>query len=548
MSQIKIIIQSRTDSSRLPGKALLPVQEIPSAVLCAKRAANTGFDICVATSLEHSDNLLAQVLDKFNIPVFRGPLEDVFERFIQASKNYPDNSIIVRLTADNLFPDGAFIQHLVNQLQSLQLNYITTSSPQDGLPYGMSAEVFTLKSLRDCNNEELSTFDREHVTPAIRRKYGNTILQTQTSKKWEHLRCTMDSFDDYLQINEVFSKVDNPLEVSWGDLCSVLSNQKSSIFRIPWTQIENNPPLGKIVLGTAQLGIDGYGIVNHSNKSSDSTVETIIKKAIDHGVTTFDCARAYGQAEHRVGRTMKKLQRPDITIITKLDPLENLPHNASDFCIYSAVDSSIYRSCCELNTESLDVVMLHRWCHHKTYNGLIWQRLKELKSKGLIKELGASVYTPKEAIEAISNSEIKHLQIPFNLLDSRWHALKLPDLINSRSDLTVYARSAFLQGLLLHGPEKWPRFSDLNVKDLSQTLDDLVTKFNRKNRADLCIAYMSAQTWIDATVIGIDSINQLQDILELSINPPLSHSECQFTRSALPKISDSVLNPALWDI
>lgn len=546
-SSIKVIIQSRTGSSRLPGKSLLPVCGFPAAVLCAKRAANTGLDVCVATSVETSDDLLVQTLEEEGISVFRGSLEDVFDRFIQATDGAPDDSVLVRLTADNLFPDGEFIQCLVDQLTVQNLQYITTSSPQDGLPYGMSAEAFTLKALRSCNTDELNEFDREHVTPAIRRKYGVAIMYQPETTARGHLRCTMDSFNDYILVNEIFSLVDAPVTISWLKLCSTLSKYKPKGFRIPWIQKEGRPLMGRLVLGTAQLGIQGYGIVNETKGVGGDEVDSIIQTAIEHGVTTLDCARAYGLAEQRVGLSIRKLQRPDIQLITKLDPLVDLPKDSSVFSVRSAVDASIYRSCRELGLGTLPVVMLHRWSHHNDYDGMIWARLKELKSEGVIRELGASVYAPEEAAEAIADSEVTHLQLPFNLLDKRWHMADIPELVRTRPELVVYARSAFLQGLLLHGPERWPNFPDLDRECLAEKLDELVVSLSRKSRTDLCIAYMLGQPWIDAAVLGVDSMGQLQDNLALVQADPLTDSECLAVRDALPEVSEVVLNPALWN-
>ena len=47
-----VIIQARTNSTRLPGKVLLPISSIPIVVLSAKRAANTEKEVIVVTSNE----------------------------------------------------------------------------------------------------------------------------------------------------------------------------------------------------------------------------------------------------------------------------------------------------------------------------------------------------------------------------------------------------------------------------------------------------------------------------------------------------------------
>ena len=109
-----IVIQARCSSSRLPGKVLLPVAGYPIAVLVAKRAATKGFPVVVATSTDSSDDILASTLRDYGLQVVRGPLEDVLGRCLMAIQNVSDDTAIVRLTADNLFPDGAFVEELVN--------------------------------------------------------------------------------------------------------------------------------------------------------------------------------------------------------------------------------------------------------------------------------------------------------------------------------------------------------------------------------------------------------------------------------------------------
>jgi spore coat polysaccharide biosynthesis protein SpsF len=545
--QVKVVIQSRMSSSRLPGKALLPVFGYPSAVLCAKRAANTGMDVCVATSIDCSDDILCEHLSAGGVPVFRGSLDDVYERVLLATTELPDDAIVVRLTADNLFPDGEFVQMLVDQLLKNHREYCTTSSPSDGLPYGMSCEVFSVRALRACALKDRTEYDCEHVTPAIRRAYGKDVFCFPSVPQWSHLRCTMDSFSDYQRVISVFREVDDPVQIGWRRLCEILSANYPGGFRIPFRQNKDKGLIGRLAIGAAQLGIDGYGIVNEKGGLSQGEVNEIIQYALDHGVAAIDCARAYGNAEQRVGIAMKKNQRDDVQLITKLDPLVSLSDNAGRSGVYDAVDASVFRSCYELGLKKLPVLMLHRWTHRASHDGLVWQRLLELKEEGVIAALGASVYTPDEALEAIDDFEVEHLQIPFNLLDKRWHAAGIQQKVAGRPDMTVYARSAFLQGILLHPAERWPKGSGADTELLCATLDQLVLQLCRQSRADLCMAYVLGEEWIDSVVLGVDSINQLQDNLELVRAEPLSSSDCKVVRDALPKVPEVLLNPAVWN-
>ena len=79
-----VVLQARTDSSRLPAKILLPVAGLPLVVLAAKRAGNTGLKVVVATSLEQNDDELVKILKKYSIPYYRGKLNNTLDRLVKS--------------------------------------------------------------------------------------------------------------------------------------------------------------------------------------------------------------------------------------------------------------------------------------------------------------------------------------------------------------------------------------------------------------------------------------------------------------------------------
>ena len=100
-----IVLQARTNSSRLPGKVMLPIKGFPLVVLAAKRAGNTGRSVIVATSRETSDDGLVALLQSYGLKYFRGSLENTLDRIVKALVAYDDQTVVFRLTADNVFPD-----------------------------------------------------------------------------------------------------------------------------------------------------------------------------------------------------------------------------------------------------------------------------------------------------------------------------------------------------------------------------------------------------------------------------------------------------------
>lgn len=544
---VRVIIQSRLSSTRLPAKGLLPIAGMPSVVLCALRAANRGHDVLVATSIEASDDITAEVLREEGIRYIRGSLNNVLDRFCHAAQDLMDDDIVVRLTADNLFPDGEFIEELINQFISENLKYLGTQSPLDGLPYGLSAEIFNVGTLRHANKLATSSFDREHVTPWIKRMYGSSIFKvTINLENIARLRCTMDSFQDYLRMLKVFNLVENPITESWMNLCIQLARISGrENFQIPY-RLKNGNLQSELTLGTAQLGLN-YGIANNLGMPILDEALSIVQYAIDHGLTHIDSARAYGEAEKRIGKALTNGYAERVNIITKLDPLVDTSILHSTTCLRKAVDASVFQSCRELRAETIQTLLLHRWEHRYLKGGEIWKRLLELKQDGVINTLGVSVQTPEEAILALAESEVGHIQIPFNILDWRWKKKGIDKAILMRGDVVVHTRSTLLQGLLAtNDVTKMPNTPDELTFKINRKLDDLVQVFQRDNRTDLCFAYVRAQTWIDSIVIGVETLDQLKENIALFQNPPLTGDECAVIENVLMGAPTELLDPSKW--
>lgn len=540
------VIQARVTSSRLPGKVLLPIRGQPAAVLVARRAANLGLRVLVATSDQGADDQLVAMLQEHGLPVVRGPLEDVLKRFVIATEDLPENAIVVRLTADNLFPDGAFVAELVDELQRTGRAYLGTSSPADGLPYGLSAEAFTVSALREANRQATTAYDHEHVTPWICRQYPGAVFRPKELRQdLSHLRCTMDCIDDYERVAQAFSSVKDPVAAPWLELCQALERHR------PGPQITKRllggRRMGEFVLGTAQLGLPAYGQVNAIGRPESAVAVQLIRTAIRHGVDCLDTARAYEQAEKVVGEAIKPFG-DRIEIVTKLSPLSDLPEEATSGQVCAAVDASVFRSCRELGMGSLPVLLLHRWSHRTSHRGAVWQRLQELKNEGVIGRLGASVYSPEEAKAALNDESIQHLQIPFNLLDHRWAAAGIDRLGMQRADVVIHARSVLLQGILAAKPEFWPKVAGVDASDIVEQLEALARKLGRASRADLCVAFTRAQSWIHGLVVGVESAAQLADLLQLFQRQPLNAAEQEMVRREFPSAPETLLNPALWPV
>lgn len=534
-----LLLQARTNSSRLPGKVLLPIGGVPLVVLAARRAGNSGHRVIVVTSHERSDDALCEALKSWGVEYFRGELDNTLKRFVDALENLADDEVVVRLTGDNVIPDGDFIDELLIYFEQRKIPYLCCGGELSGLPYGVSAEVTRAKYLREAHQYTESGFDREHVTPWIIDKYGRNDFLGYQKLEMQQWRCTVDTLDDYLLVSKLFGHDETgeqlPLEV----LLDRLREAATDVFM--------TTPASRMVLGTAQFGLN-YGIANNEGRPEQSKVNQLIRTAIVNGVQYIDSARAYGESEYVVGKALSNGLASRATVITKLSPLNDCPIDAEPTVVRVFVERSVYQSCHALNAKKLDVLMLHRCSHLTKWQGAVWRTVSDLKQQGVIKELGVSVQSPEEALDALDFQSVSFIQLPFNVLDDRWDSVvgKIAHVRKGRK-LIIHARSALLQGLLTTDhDELWQRawctkpasvIDWLRAKAQQHTHDDVV---------NLCIRFVLSQKWIDGLVMGVDNQEQLVHNLANAAVKPWNEATLASIVNDRPFVSYETLNPATW--
>ena len=220
-----VLIQARVSSSRLPAKVLLPVAGMPIFEVAYRRLANTGLPVTLCTSREKSDDILAREVEGRKMDLFRGDLDNVLGRFAAACDGRPDDTVVIRATSDNVFPDGAFVEALLSEFDARGGGYLYANGEESDLPDGLKVELFYLRDLRAADKETDSPYDREHVTPWIIRKYGENRSERWQGRGWGELRATVDTLEDYLRIDAVFNRVPRAevLTVGHETLCALLA-------------------------------------------------------------------------------------------------------------------------------------------------------------------------------------------------------------------------------------------------------------------------------------------------------------------------------------
>ncbi len=241
MTALRVVLQARTTSTRLPAKALLPIAGMPSAILAAKRASRgsvhstsrgsvhsttrDGLDLVFATSTDPTDDLLAAAATAAGLKVFRGAKDDVLGRYAAATADMADDGVVIRITGDDPVPDADFLRALVASRARRGVEMLFSMSPADGLPHGVAAQAFGVAALRRADTEAKLDFEREHVGPWMVKHLTSAVFDDYLALDLGHLRCTLDTLDDYFTLQNLFTGIADPIGTPWRDLVDKLDAQ-----------------------------------------------------------------------------------------------------------------------------------------------------------------------------------------------------------------------------------------------------------------------------------------------------------------------------------
>ena len=197
-------------SSRLPGKVMAPVLGEPMIGRQVERLrrARRIDALVVATSAEASDDPLAAYCEDLGLPVFRGPLDDVLERFRGAAALLPGAEAIVRLTADCPLADPDLIDQVIEHHHAVDADYTSNTLGTRTYPHGLDAEVIRTPVLFEAAERSVDTYEREHVTPYIyRRPEIYKLAGVARHDSWAALRWTVDLPEDLAFVRNVYAKL-----------------------------------------------------------------------------------------------------------------------------------------------------------------------------------------------------------------------------------------------------------------------------------------------------------------------------------------------------
>lgn len=284
----------------------------------------------------------------------------------------------------------------------------------------------------------------------------------------------------------------------------------------------------RLALGTVQFGLP-YGIANQGGQVTRSAAKAMLQLAAKNGIDTLDTAIAYGESENCLG----EVGTQGFRLVTKLPAV---PNGCAD--VSGWVKEQVAASLGRLGVNEVYGLLLHRPEQLLEANGkTLYQTLQGLKENGQVRKVGVSIYAPSELEALTPRYRFDLVQAPFNLVDRRLQASGWMNRLKDEG-VEIHTRSAFLQGLLLVPPDSIP--------DKFSPWADLWKKWHAWlahgtiSAVQACLAFPLSFPGIDRVVVGADSVNQLEQIIDAAgrtVPLELPDLHCD---------AENLINPARW--
>ncbi len=214
-------------SSRLPGKILKPLGHLPVLawmVVRARRARSID-EVVVATTLDPSDDAVAEFCQAQGYAFTRGSMHDVLDRYYQAARAF-QAEVIVRLTADCPFIDPAMLDDNLATFFRADppLDFAANRLPMTRtVPIGLDTEICTFTALERVWREAKEKHQREHVMPYF---YENpdkfNILHILHEPDYGHLRWTVDTPEDLEMLRRIAAYFEGRDDFSWLEVLTLV--------------------------------------------------------------------------------------------------------------------------------------------------------------------------------------------------------------------------------------------------------------------------------------------------------------------------------------
>jgi spore coat polysaccharide biosynthesis protein SpsF len=225
--KIGAFILSRMDSSRLPGKAMLKLNNEFSLVeFIINNVLNIkGVKPIVLTTDREVDFPIVDVSDKYSVSCYCGDLDNVSFRIVGAINQFKLDYFF-RINGDSPFFDKRLFEKALKLINEKKYDLVSNLIHRT-YPYGIAVELINAKKYVELYDNFVTPEYLEHPTKYLYEnlnflEYKSLINENDCSK----IKLTIDTLDDYIRIKKILKIDQNFNLLSLEEKIQIIKNNK----------------------------------------------------------------------------------------------------------------------------------------------------------------------------------------------------------------------------------------------------------------------------------------------------------------------------------
>ncbi len=315
--------------------------------------------------------------------------------------------------------------------------------------------------------------------------------------------------------------------------------------------------LGKNGPEVSEIGFGAWAIGGSWGDQKESDSLEALDTALGKGVNFIDTAAGYGdgKSERIIGQFLKS--RSDRVLVCTKTPPAPGKWPPSPYCRIEERYSEKYlrenveERLTNLQTESLDVLLLHTWTRAWNDRPVALEILQKMKQEGLIKQIGIS--TPEHdqncVVQLMRDGMVDVLQVIYNIFEQEPVAQIFP--VAQETGTGIIVRVAFDEGVLTgkyKGDETFPpgdfrRFyyaGDRLIRGVQRTkkiMEDF--KDSGYSMPELALKFAMSHQAVSTVIPGIRNQKQAMQNTAVSELPELPEKDLQ-------RLQEHMWNRGFW--
>ncbi len=303
--------------------------------------------------------------------------------------------------------------------------------------------------------------------------------------------------------------------------------------------------VGYTDIQVSEIGLGIWSIITDWWGADVNKAEEILRKSYEMGINFFDTADVYGEGkgEEIIGNVLST-KRDRIVILTKIgyDFYHKEGGKMKQKFDIPYLEFALKKSLERLNTDYIDILMIHNPKMTIIKNQEILSFLRSLKKDGIVRMIGVALGPTlgwgEEGLEAIKNG-YESLEYIYNIIEQN------PGNDFLKFNIGHFIRVPHASDVL--DEDKWPIFEDpklhRSLKDINWLLKGVKSSVELKNFAEkkgmklyqLALKFILKNDKVSSVIPNISSISDLNKYSNIDNLPDLTDDDLNYIESYYKK-------------